>query len=364
MRKATQQSLDRLFSDSEHAGDFLSTHDPGVRHHLRYWVKTRKVVSPASGVYARKEHWESLSKRNRALLLVRSLQRLHPDWVFCGASAAVVYGLPVPNSELDVVHIFTPRDRRGKPARGIRTHLSDNDEAFEVVSGIRVATFERMLFDCMRTWDFGNALAAADAALRIGPFSRDELISRFGTIGWHYPGKNTAMTILFYADARSESPGESIARAAMIEEGFAVPFLQVEFPQVFDPSRVYRVDFFWPTVDGGYVIGEFDGFVKYVDPDCRGGRSVVRVMADERQRESQLSAYGFPILRLTYADVMNRARFVQMLTRFGIPRSDQAVADVRSTFSARRASAVLFSVFECGDIFPKQGERLVRECGM
>ena len=349
MTKEDRRSLDQLFSDSERAGELLATDDPRLRNLLRYWVRTQKAVSPALGVYARSEYWSSLAKRKRSLLLTRALQRLHPDWTFCAASAAVAYGLPAPNAELDVAHVCTPRDIRGKGPRGVRTHLVDRDEAVMMVSGVRVVSFERVLFDCARAWDFGNALSLLDAGLRKGLLSRGQLFSRFSEIGWHYPGKAKAMTALLYADAQSESPGESIARAAMIEEGFAVPYLQVEFRRPFDPARRYRVDFFWPTADGGYVIGEFDGFVKYADPDCRGGRSALEVMADERQRESQLSVYGYPIVRFTYSDVMNRPRFVRLLSRFGVPRSERAAEDVQAAFRSRRPSAVVFSIVECSE---------------
>ena len=41
-------------------------------------------------------------------------------------------------------------------------------------------------------------------------------------------------------------------------------------------------------MDGSRVIGEFDGMPKYEDAALRGGRTPMRVLADEQHREAQL----------------------------------------------------------------------------
>lgn len=152
-----------------------------------------------------------------------------------------------------------------------------------------------------------------------------------------------------YADARSESGGESIARAAMIRQGFALPELQVALPQPLNPRRTYRVDFLWTRLDGSKVIGEFDGMQKYEDKALRGGRSSLRVLADEQHREAQLTLYGMPIVRFSYKDVANTGRFVELLNRYGIPRSDEAARAERRLAHSRSASAQMFSVLSLSD---------------
>ena len=55
----------------------------------------------------------------------------------------------------------------------------------------------------------------------------------------------TALTTLRYADARAESGGESVARAVMIETGFAPDQLQYELTDPFDSTETMRTDFAW-----------------------------------------------------------------------------------------------------------------------
>lgn len=55
----------------------------------------------------------------------------------------------------------------------------------------------------------------------------------------------TALTTLQYADARAESGGESVARAVMIETGFAPDWLQYELTDPFDSAKPIRTDFAW-----------------------------------------------------------------------------------------------------------------------
>ena len=147
-----------------------------------------------------------------------------------------------------------------------------------------------------------------------------------------------------YADARSESGGESIARAAMIRQGFALPELQVDLPQPMNHQRSFRVDFLWNRLDGGRVIGEFDGMQKYEDEAMLGGRSSLRALADEQHREAQLTLYGMPIVRFSYQDVMDDRRFVELLDRYGVPRSDEVACFERRLERSRSASAQIFTV--------------------
>ena len=89
------------------------------------------------------------------------------------------------------------------------------------------------------------------------------------------------------------------ARATMIMLGFAVPDLQIECHDPMNPSKVIRVDFYWTLSDGTVIIGELDGKQKYVDPAMTKGKDLVRILSDERLRESRLSINGARIVRFT-----------------------------------------------------------------
>lgn len=135
----------------------------------------------------------------------------------------------------------------------------------------------------------------------------------------------------------------------MIREGFALPELQVTLPQPLSPQRFFRVDFLWTRLDGSMVLGEFDGMQKYEDGALLGGRSSLRALADERHREAQLTLYGMPIVRFTYQDVTNASRFVELLDRYGVPRSEEDARIERRLTRSRSASAHIFTVCSLSD---------------
>ncbi|WP_080798399.1 type IV toxin-antitoxin system AbiEi family antitoxin domain-containing protein [Arabiibacter massiliensis] len=317
--KTNDGEMALLFSQAESRGTCVVPSDTRIRESMRRQVERGKAVRPVRGAYARASYWNALPRRERALHKMRSLQELHPDWVFCHESAALAYGLPVTLDRLDNVHVITSQRNRNATCGAIRWHIVENDRAIEA-GGLRVTSLTRTVFDCMRTSDFKQALATADGALRLTGMGSSTFASRFMQIGSGLAGFRHAIKTMHCADARSESAGESIARAAMIELGFALPELQVPFRQPMSPGRTFRVDFLWTRLDGSMVIGEFDGMQKYEDAAMRGGRAPLRVLADEQHRESQLTLYGMPIVRFSYKDVMDAKRFETLLDNYGIPR--------------------------------------------
>ena len=274
---------------------------------------------------------------------MRTLQELHPKWVFCHESAAIAFGLPVPFDRLDAVHVATSRSNRNASPGTIRWHVVDGDDPV-TVRGLRVTSLTRTVYDCMRTADFKHALATADAAVRLTGERPNTFASRFKQLNSGHAGVRHAIRTMRYADGRSESAGESIARATMIELGFALPQLQVELPQPLNRKRSYRVDFLWTRLDGSKVIGEFDGMQKYEDADLRKGRTPLRVLADEQHRESQLTLYGMPIARFAYKDAVNPKRLEVLLGRYGIPRSEEIARTEHQLARTKSLSAQIFTV--------------------
>ncbi|MFZ2756017.1 MAG: hypothetical protein WAY93_04025, partial [Atopobiaceae bacterium] len=135
----------------------------------------------------------------------------------------------------------------------------------------------------------------------------------------HVWGIRQARRVASLADGRAENGGESIARATMVELGFALPELQAEFR---DPvgGNAYRVDFLWSLPGGQQVAGELDGREKYVNPSMTGGRTPVEVLTAERRRESRLTACGVKVLRFSLPEVLDHPYFARLLEAYGIPR--------------------------------------------
>lgn len=341
--KTNDAEMVRLFLQAERRGMCLVPSSERIRLIIQRKVERGQIVRPTRGAYARASYWSKLSRTDQAFHILRTMQSVHPDWVFCHESAAVAFGLSVSYEKLDTVHVATSRSRRNANSKSVRWHVIADDE-FVIVRGLRVTSLTRTLFDCIRTVDFKQALAVADSALRLSGKPSGSFVSRFRAIGGNHAGSAHAARTMYYADPRSESGGESIARAVMIQQGFALPELQVVLPRPLDSERSYRVDFLWTRLDGGKVLGEFDGMQKYEDEAMLGGRSSIQALADEQHREAQLTLYGMPIVRFSYKDVANTACFTELLKRYGIPRSDEAACIERRLARSRSTSAHIFTV--------------------
>ncbi len=329
MSLANDRLVDLALIEAEKCGMFLV---PGDKH-MQQLLERRlahasgktgvdeqaSTVCPRHGMYARSAYWHKLSKTQRYIHLLRTIQSLNPQWVFCAQSAAVAHRLPVAHAFLTEVHITARRARRSNADRVIRHVVHGADVV--VVNNVRATSLLRTGFDCARVFDFGHGLAICDALLRRLGWSPKQLVSAFQSIPGRHRQRQQALYAASHANALSESAGESMARAAMIELGFAVPELQVEVTRPLEPSRTYRIDFCWTLQDGSRVFGEFDGNVKYEDPRLLKGRSAARVLADEQHRESQLTLLGAPMLRLCYRDIMDPARLASILSSYGIPRT-------------------------------------------
>ena len=295
-----------------------SAHDA---RRLRAATARGALVSPVQGLYARTESWANLSPVQKSRICIRTLQKTHPEMVFCGASAAIIHGLAVSYQMVQLVHLATTRKTHGRAhgMRGAERHLVLHD-SYEEVDGIRVTSFERTVFDCLRTCDFQRGLAVADSALRKNRVSQDHLAGFFEMMDYRFRGRRRAIETLALADGRAESGGESVARAVMIERGYRLPDLQYELPDLMSVGETYRADFYWKLGDAQSVIGELDGREKYVNPAMTGGKPMVDVLADERLRESRISGMGAKIMRFGFADVLNTSYFMRLLSTFGIPR--------------------------------------------
>ena len=329
MSKRVEHHLDLLFSQAEDDMRLLVPENETVRRALTRRIADGEVVRVARGIYARKEHWSSLPVSQQSRYQIRTLQQIHPDWVFCGPTAALMYGLPVSYGYQETIHV-AKRDAHRRPDSRLTQHKlpSATIDNITVVYGARVTSIVRTAFDCARIMDFRNALAVIDAVLRQTNLSAGELEQRFRTIARNIKGSRKAIRVARYGNPSSESAGESMARAAMIQQGFVEPQLQAPFQDPLTPGREFFADFFWPTPKGG-IIGEFDGYSKYIDQNSSGSSRATRTMIKEKHRESSLSLYRLPILRLSYDDLRDDRRLVNLLESFEVPRKITVAVHVR-----------------------------------
>ena len=317
MRKGIQDDLHQRLVEAHSKGHCLVPASPSDSRRLRRALRRGDLISPARGVFALPEIWGELEPRPREWQKLQALAILHPDWVFSHTSAAVLHGLYVSNRLLGPVHIAVDRNSWSRSTGAVKRHIVENDTPVRIVHAT-TTSLGRTAFDCMRTYDFRNALAIADSTLRFGGITQNVLTDALDTFSRRNEGAWRATRIAEWANPLSENGGESIARAVMIEEGFKVPELQVWISNPTDPDDEYRVDFFWALRDGN-VAGELDGHEKYRNPKMTGGRDVVDVLADERLRESRLTGANAKVLRFSYGQVMKPKEFHHLLLSYGVP---------------------------------------------
>lgn len=288
MSEEVRQRLNRQLDEAELAGSCLVPSAEKDRKALL--DRGLEFIQPIFGLFARRAVWRSLTPPQRTLSLMRGIAQSHPSWNFCGTSAAVAHGLPVTWSLLTHVEVATHSSGRSVP--GIRMRRLSERHA-TVQNGLRLTTLWRTVFDCLVELNLPDALAIADAALRRTGMSAGWLVEHLRRTYRGHRGLHRALETASLADGRSESGGESIARATMHELGFATPQIQVWFEDPLEPAML---------------------------PEFTSGRDTARVLQDERLRESHLTAFRPAIIRFNYDDVLDREKFERRLESYGVPR--------------------------------------------
>ncbi len=191
------------------------------------------------GVYVAAQVADSVPLRAHALRLV-----VPPDCVVTDRIAGWLHSAATlaPGDHLDVpkVTVFrapgNPRLRNGLVVSGERALLPGDVMELD---GIVVTTPLRTAWDLGRMLHRDQAIGALDALLRLGRFSRDELldgVERFR----RQRGVVRLRELAPLADPRAESPGESTLRLRWLDTGGMPP----PEPQlrVAGPSCTYRLD--------------------------------------------------------------------------------------------------------------------------
>ncbi|NEG54607.1 hypothetical protein [Bifidobacterium platyrrhinorum] len=286
-------------------------------HALRRRTKSLEVTSPYPNLFADAAYWESLNPEERSLHVIRALARLHPKWIFAGLSAACVYGYQHGYSLHDgSVFIACEHGRNAADASKLRRLYIRTDILRYTCNGIPVTSPAQTLLDCA-AYPFANALAIYDSAFRTPYAKPEEVRARMLRVNCD---ESAVTRLLRHADSRSENGGESFARGRMIELGFAVPALQVEFDNPDNHRMPYRVDFCWKLSDGRVIIAEFDGTAKYRDGSNKNRASIQAKLDYERRREHHLKEAGVTaIVHLFYEDVTVDDRLRSKLLSSGVP---------------------------------------------
>lgn len=284
------------------------THLRDLRAMGASYPEAHRVVSGlqrlAPGAYANTAGLTA--EAGHALRLAATLGRID-DVVASHASAAVLWGLPVRDSDLGTVHLSPESGRRGKPKSGSGHHvhtLEVGPNEIQVVKGLATTDPLRTVLDCARLMDADWGVAIADASLHRGLVNVEELKNAARTQRRTH-GAARARTLPSHVSPAAESPGESLLRLRLVRMGLR-PQEQVSMPWV---EGNPRVDFLVGT-----LVIEFDGRSKY-ELDGRPASA----HWEEKRRHDRLVEAGYEVLHIVWADLWDepalRARITRALQR-------------------------------------------------
>lgn len=266
------------------------------RTRLSRAVAAGELVRVHPGVYGRTaleppaEHLLSSNGADpRYLRMVQAaLLALGPDAVACGRTAAVVWGLDL-LVEPTSVEVTVGRNRSRIVLESVTASRRSAAMASELVQGIRVTPVPLTLRRVARTRPLGEAVALLDAALRRELIELPRLVATVGR------GSSLERAVRL-ADPRSGSVLESALRVLFAQHGL-VP-LESQYVVRGGGRFLARVDFCWP---GLRLIVEADGRRWHDPEDARKA---------DRRRANACAAYGWRILRFTWAEVLHEPAYV------------------------------------------------------
>jgi hypothetical protein len=267
---------------------------------LRRWRADRQLVTVRPGVYVRAGDVQLLDAAARHALEVRAaVQQVASGAVVSHVSAAALHGLPLWAAPLDRVHVTRNRRSGGRRSRFLHLHAAalEPDEIV-FVDGNAVTSVARTIADLARSLPFEPAVVTADAALHRRLVDRAALVEAVERSS-NRRGNTAARRVVAFADARSESPGESRSRVALQRAGLPMPVLQYAVRR--GNTWVARVDFGWPELR---TVGEFDGVAKY-GRLLRPGQTAADAVVEEKRREDAIRDTGLRVRRWGWDDLDN-----------------------------------------------------------
>lgn len=265
---------------------------------LRHWVRTGLCTPLGGGAYVINTPLDGdpykVRKRNHLRRASAVLAGL-PGAYLVGHSAALAHGLPVLTPP-DAVEISrNPRIRSDR--KTIQAHAPWGETVIEA-SGLACQSVAHTIVGLAARHGLATALVSADAALHRHSTSTAELIAACEDYGTRR-GVTIARRVASMADARIESPGESLFRLLALQAGIRLT------PQVTIHDEhggwVARVDF---VIEGSSVVVEFDGLGKY---------RTERDLREEKLRQNALERLGYTVVRVLNRDLERPDLLVGML---------------------------------------------------
>lgn len=278
-----------------------------------------QVVRLRHNRYVLASEWTALDRQGRRILGALAAALELPGSVLSHGSAAALLGIPMICAPLRKAEVTVGPTARNRGHEVLR-HRSQTEPAVFAAAAMDsrpelvITTPAQTAIDIARLYPLPTALAALDHVLHNGQANQEELAACLEAVPTRGRGKDRARTALAIADGRSESPGESLSRARLFENGYPKPELQHE---VHDAAGSFlgRVDFKL----GGRLLGEFDGRSKYqrVDRDPAAATAEGEVVWREKKREDGIRRQGWDMARWTWQEAFRFSELEKILAEHG-----------------------------------------------
>lgn len=296
----------------------------GNQSALRTAVRRGDVYRVARGIYLPTAAWQAMSGDARFRVLVHAASARYPYVTLSHFSAAALWRLPIIGRWPPAAEAVAELATGGRSRDGLQRHAIGVPDSVTYVDGARITNLARTVVDVAATATFSQAVAFADRALS-APDPRAEGIARPPVVPSDLqaelelrPGMRSMARrrrVLEFADGRSGSAGETLSRVDMRALGFPDPELQVAYYD--DDGLIGFTDFSWPEFG---LVGEFDGFGKYLREDLRAGRTVAEVVIAEKRREDRLRAQVRRVARWGWAEARTPRLLEVLLRDAGLPQ--------------------------------------------
>lgn len=301
-----------------HDEQLLITIDPWDERRARELMQEELLIRLYNHVYANPVYWNHLDVEARIFQLASAIVAVEPDAIFCGSTAALLYGIGSAYSLLNAVQMLLPRSTRRDTYEFVEYRRWRPGEVWRL-GPFTLTDPYRTVVDIARTSAFRYALGYVDGLAREYDVDREELraYAQANCRGLH--GISRAFDVFEYMDGRSDNGGESEARAAMILAGVAAPELQVEIARP-GSAGYYLADYGWQMPDGSWMLAELHGLGKFEDETQKDlEHAAAKTYRAALLRDANLRAMGHNVIHFKLSDTYDVEEFGAMMRGYGIP---------------------------------------------
>lgn len=256
-------------------------------------VRKGRLERVRRAAYVDATAWAGAAPEERYRLKARAVLRSRPGSAASHHAALALHGLPLWRADLTRIDVIGAVDQAVS-----RSGLWVHPRRLAPVTAVEgVATVEPAHAVVRTALTMGPecAIAAGDRGLHTGLLTMGQLDEAAAAVTPH-EGRRRVLAVLKQLDAAAESVGETRTRLVLTGLGLSVTS-QFELRDA-RGGFVARTDF---LVEGRVVV-EFDGRIKYQGPDGE------KALWAEKRREDAIRALGYPVVRLTWADLEDPRR--------------------------------------------------------